>query len=152
MSYSAAAARFKIGADASPVGTHVNALRSVLAIGAGYFTTALLPLLGDYALRKLMPHLFASDGPARGSNVFAIMLLYTALSGVIGGYVTARIAIQRPLLHAAILGAGLLALAALSAVFLWNAVPPWYHLATLAMMLPVALIGGKIYEIQVRQA
>jgi hypothetical protein len=126
----------------------MNALRSVLAIGAGFFTTSILALTGDFALRRLMPSSFASDGGVQASNVLAVTLFYTAIFGVIGGYVAARIAIQRPLLHAAILGGIMLAFSALSAVLLWSTAPPWYHLATLAMVLPVALIGGKIRELQ----
>jgi CBS domain containing-hemolysin-like protein len=140
-----------MGGDAAPGGKQVNALRSVLAIGAGFFATSILSLTGDYALRRLMPGSFAADGGVQGSNVFAITLLYTALFGVIGGYLAARIAIQRPLLHAAILGGVMLVLSALSAAFLWSTAPPWYHLATLAMVLPAALIGGKIRELQVEQ-
>jgi hypothetical protein len=151
MSYSATAARFKMGADAAPGGKHVNALRSVLAIGAGFFTSSILSLTGDYALRRLMPDSFTPDGGVEGANVFAITLFYTALFGVVGGYVAARIAIQRPLLHAAILGGVMLGLSALSAVLLWSTAPPWYHLATLAAVLPAALIGGKIREIQAKR-
>jgi CBS domain containing-hemolysin-like protein len=130
---------------------NTNALRSVLAIGAGFFTTSILSLAGDYALRRLIPESFAPDGGVQGSNVFAVTLVYTALFGVIGGYVAARIAIRSPLLHAAILGGVLLVLSAFSAVFLWSTAPPWYHWATLAMVLPAALIGGKICEFQLKR-
>jgi hypothetical protein len=151
MSYSAPAVRLKMGADAAPGGKQVNALRSVLAIGAGFFATSILSLTGDYALRRLMPESFAPDGGVQDTHVLAITLLYTALFSVIGAYLVARIAIQRPLLHAAIFGGVMLALSALSATFLWRTAPPWYHLATLAMVLPAALIGGKIRELQVKQ-
>jgi CBS domain containing-hemolysin-like protein len=126
----------------------MNALRSVLAIGAGFFTTSILALTGDLALRRLMPASFAPDGGVQGSYVLAVTLLYTGIVGVIGGYVAARIAIERPLRHAAILGGIMLAFSALWAVLLWSTAPPWYHLATLAMVLPVALVGGKIREFQ----
>jgi multisubunit Na+/H+ antiporter MnhB subunit len=134
-----------------PPAENMNALRSVLATGAGFFTTAILSLTGDYALRRLMPGSFAPDGGVQASEVFAVTLVYTALFGLIGGYVAARIAIRRPLLHAAILGGIMLAFAALSAALLWSTAPPWYHLATLAMVLPAALIGGKIRELQLKR-
>ncbi len=129
----------------------MNGLRSVLAIGAGFFATAVLSLAGDFGLRRLRPDSFAADGGIQDSSVFAISLVYAAVFGVIGGYVAARIAIRRPLRHAAILGGVMLAFAALSAVLLWSTAPPWYHLATLAMVLPAALVGGKIRELQAGQ-
>ncbi len=129
----------------------VNGLRSVVAIGAGFFATSVLPLIGDFALRRLMPDWFAADGRVQDSSALIITLIYTALSGVVGGYVAARIAIRRPLLHAGILGGVMLALTALYTAAVWSTSAQWFHLATLAMVLPAALLGGKIRELQGKQ-
>jgi hypothetical protein len=129
----------------------MNALRSIVAVGAGFFTTSVLALCGDYALRVWAPEEFGPDRSVQSPKLLAITLIYTALFGAVGGYVAARIGQVRPIMHAAIVGAIVLALSAVSTVFLWSTVPPWYHAATLIMVLPIAIAGGKIGELQMRQ-
>jgi hypothetical protein len=126
----------------------MSALRSVVAVGAGFFATSVLALGGDYALRAAMPEEFAADGSVKGSTVLGVTLIYTAVFGAVGGYVAAWIGQVRPMMHAGIVGAIVLALSAMAAAFLWETVPPWYHIATLVMALPVALIGGKLREMR----
>jgi hypothetical protein len=60
----------------SQTGQQVNALRSMLAIGAGFFAASVLPLIGDIALRKLMPESFESDGRVQDSSTLALILIY----------------------------------------------------------------------------
>jgi hypothetical protein len=130
----------------------MNALRSVVAIGAGFFATSVLALVGDYGLRAWMPGEFGPEGSLPGAKILAITLICTGVFGAIGGYIAARIAQLRPVMHSAIVGGIVLALTALATVFTWAAAPAWYHLATLAMVLPVAVLGGKFREMQMKQA
>jgi FtsH-binding integral membrane protein len=123
----------------------------MVAVGAGFFTTSVLALCGDYALRAWAPQEFGPDRTAQGPKLLAITLIYTAVFGVIGGYVAARIGQVRPIMHSSIVGAIVLALSAAATVFMWSTAPPWYHVATLIVVLPVAIIGGKIGELQMRQ-
>jgi hypothetical protein len=126
----------------------MNALRSVVAVGAGFFTTTVSALAGDYALRSWMRAEFEPDGSVSGSTVLVITLIYASIFGAVGAYIAAWIGQVRPMLHAGIVGTVMLVSTALATIMTWGTAPPWYHIATLALVLPVALIGGKVREMQ----
>ncbi len=95
-----------------------------------------------------MPEGFGADGSVASSKVLYITLIYTAAFGAAGGYVAARIGQVKPLLHAALVGAIVFALTAVATTLMWATAPPWYHLATLVLVFPVAVLGGKLCEMQ----
>jgi hypothetical protein len=79
----------------------------------------------------------------------------TARSNAIAGsYVTARLAPDRPRLHALAGGAVGLALSIVGAVLTWNRGPDfgphWYPLALVATALPCAWVGGMLRGRQLR--
>jgi hypothetical protein len=132
-----------VTSEASPV-------RSILAVGAGFFATAILSLGGDLAFRALAPDAFDSVGRARSAGSLIIVLAYVALSGFIGAYLTARLAVQRPVAHAVALGLIALAINAVVTFFAWDTAPAWYHAATLLLIVPVAFLAGTLRELQLR--
>jgi hypothetical protein len=89
------------------------------------------------------------NGPdASGFTADTTMLLTHIVLGsivsVMSGYLAALIAggNQRAPL---VLGFLLLALGLLKAVMSWPYVPIWYHVIFTAMLLPMAIMGGKLY-------
>ncbi len=70
--------------------------------------------------------------------------------GVVGSYVTARLAPDRPMGHALVGGLIGLALSTLGAVVTWNKDlgPHWYPLALIVTAMPTAWLGGKLRVMQ----
>lgn len=85
------------------------------------------------------------------------MLLATAyrtVYGVVGSYITARLAPNQPMRHALVLGVLGLAVSIVGAVVTWNKGPAfgphWYPLALVALAMPPAWVGGRLREMQLR--
>jgi hypothetical protein len=74
--------------------------------------------------------------------------IYRTIYGVFGSYIAARLAPDRPMLHAMILGVLGFAVSILGAVATWNGGPAfgphWYPVALVVLALPTAWVGGKI--------
>lgn len=120
-------------------------VRSFVAVGAGFFAIQMLGWGADQALRALAPGSFDAHGPIDG-RTFLIMLAYMAVLEAFGGYLTARLAIRRPVLHATILGLVLVAAALPFTVLTWHAAPAWYQIWGLLLILPMTILGSHIHE------
>ncbi|MBX5461039.1 MAG: hypothetical protein IRZ28_08115 [Steroidobacteraceae bacterium] len=126
----------------------VPLLRSLIAVGAGFFATAVLSLGGDLTFSHLAPHAFDGNGRPSTDEAYAIIAAYTALFGFAGGYIAARIASRRHVAHAVASGLLTLAISGVVAFFMWDATPAWYNVTNLLLILPVAFLGGKLRELQ----
>jgi hypothetical protein len=80
--------------------------------------------------------------------------IYRTVYGVLGSYLTARLAPSRPMPHAMVGGAIGLAVSILGAAVTWNKGPAfgphWYPLALVVLALPTAWVGGKLRVRQLR--
>jgi hypothetical protein len=89
-----------------------------------------------------------SDGP------LVLATAYRIVFGVVGSYVTARLAPDRPMLHAMIGGVLGFVVSIAGAVATWNRGPAfgphWYPVALIVIALPCAWLGGKIRVMQER--
>jgi hypothetical protein len=78
--------------------------------------------------------------------------VYRIVFGIIGCYVTARLAPNRPLTHALWLGYIGVVISVVATVITWNKGPEfgphWYPIALALISIPSAWIGGKLYERQ----
>jgi hypothetical protein len=75
---------------------------------------------------------------------------YRAVYGVLGSYIIARLAPDRPLQHALVGGFLGLVVSIVGAAVTWNKGPAfgphWYPLALIALAMPQAWAGGRLYE------
>jgi hypothetical protein len=71
---------------------------------------------------------------------------YRGVYSVIGCYIAARLAPRNPMRHALILGGIGVALSTAGAVALWDYGPAWYPLSLIALSMPYAWMGGRLYE------
>jgi hypothetical protein len=130
-------------------------LRSVLAVVVGFVVASvvmmavetvngrvLYPELGKMAEgmtdREAIRNLMA----AAPLGAFLVVLFGWTLGSLAGGAVTAWIATSSPVGHALVLG-GLLTLAGV-ANNLMVPPPPWFWLASLAVLLPAAYAGARL--------
>jgi peptidoglycan/LPS O-acetylase OafA/YrhL len=111
-------------------------LRSIGAVAAGYLifgaSAALL-----FQLSGQEPH---ADAPA----AFKIAsIAWGAVFALVAGWLTARIAGRRPMIHTAIVAA-LIALGAVISLLARPTDALWSQVAAIAIMAPCALLGGVI--------
>jgi hypothetical protein len=123
--------------------------RSVWAIVAGFLAVVILSLATDILL-----HLVHVDPPMNqrlSDNLSLLATFYRTIYSILGSYVTARLAPNRPLLHAMV-GAGIgMVLGTVGAVATWNKDlgPHWYSIALVVEGIPCAWIGARIWEAQI---
>jgi hypothetical protein len=81
---------------------------------------------------------------------------YRVIYSIAGSYVIARLAPNRPMLHALVGGVIGLIVSVVGAVATWNGGPAfgphWYPIALIVTALPCAWVGGKLRLMQLRQA
>jgi peptidoglycan/LPS O-acetylase OafA/YrhL len=79
---------------------------------------------------------------------------YRVVYGIVGSYIIARLAPNRPMRHALIGGVIGLIVSVVGAVATWNSGPAfgphWYPIALVVTALPCAWVGGKLRLMQLR--
>jgi surface polysaccharide O-acyltransferase-like enzyme len=82
-------------------------------------------------------------------SLFLLATAYRIVYSILGCYLAARLAPARPMLHALILGVIGLVLSTAGAIGTWNKGPEfgpkWYPLVLIALSIPLAWLGGKIW-------
>jgi hypothetical protein len=127
-------------------------LRSLGAVFAGFVVVVVLSLGTDVALRAT--GVFPAWGRPMSDALFVLATAYRTLYAVVGSYVTARLAPNRPMQHALAGGLVGLVLSIVGAVATWDRGPEfgphWYPLALVATALPCAWAGGRLFTMQLR--
>lgn len=120
-------------------------LRSIGAIIAGFVVVVLLSTGADYILEAT--HVFPPpQEQLNRPDILAMALAYRCLFTVIGGWVTAKVAADRPVFHALILG-GIGTLAALAGcILMWSFGQHWYAIALVITAIPCCWLGGWLVE------
>ncbi len=122
--------------------------RSIGAIVAGAAVAIVLSVATDLGMQAagLLPAL----GEPASDRMLLLATAYRTLYGVIAGYVVARLAPYRPMLHALIGGAAGLVVSIAGAAATWNRGlgPHWYPLALITLAIPQAWAGGALGLVQ----
>jgi hypothetical protein len=122
--------------------------RSAGAVLAGLFAIFAITTATDVALHAT--GVFPPMGQPMSDALFGLATAYRVVYGVLGCYIAARLAPQRPLAHALALGALGFAFSTLGAILMWDAGPAWYCLAIIAIAPPSAWLGGTWREHELR--
>ena len=126
-------------------------LRSIGAVIAGLLFIVILSTLADVVMHAtgIFPPWFTP----MADSLFLLALAYRSLFSILGCYLTALLAPNRPMLHALILGGIGVVLSTAGAAATWNKGPEfgprWYPIALIVLALPLAWLGGKIRLAQV---
>jgi hypothetical protein len=112
------------------------------AVFAGLVTIFAVTTATDFALHA--SGVYPEPGVIMSHGLFLLAAAYRVLYGVLGCYVSARLAAERPFAHAIALGVIGTLISSAGAIAMWHAGPGWYSLAVIAMALPCAWAGGKL--------
>jgi len=109
--------------------------------------------LGTDALLKAFG-VFPKLGNQMSEPLFLLATAYRIVYGILGSYVIARLAPDRPMQHALIGGVLGLVVSIIGAVVTWNRDlgPHWYAIGIAVTALPCAWVGGKLRLMQMRGA
>ena len=123
--------------------------RSVLAIFTGLLANVVLSTATDFLLVAvgIFPPLSQFGDPASFSDSMLLLaLVYRSVFGVLGYYLTARLAHTRPMTHSITLGGIGFVIGVIGAVVTWGTWTSWYSLAIIAVTLPSAWLGGRLAQ------
>jgi hypothetical protein len=129
-------------------GLSIMTKQSIWAILAGVLFIIIVTTLVDIAL-----HVAGVFPPMNQPINDALSLLATSYRIVIsvgGAWLTARLAPNKPMKHAMILGYVGVALGLVGVVATWNLGlgPRWYPISLVVLAIPQCWAGGKLYEMQ----
>jgi hypothetical protein len=129
-----------------PPARSYRVLRSIGAVLAGLIAIVALSLGTDSLLHEtgIYPPWFQP----MSAPLWVLATAYRIVYGIGGGYITARLAPDRPMHHALALGVIGVVLSTVGAVVNWNKGaaygPHWYPIALIAISLPSCWAGGMI--------
>jgi hypothetical protein len=121
-------------------------LRSIGAVVAGLLFVIVITTATDAILHAT--GIYPPWGLPMAGSLFLIALAYRIIYGIAGGYITARLAPDRRMMHALILGLIGFGLSLLGTLATWNRGPEfgpkWYPISLIVIAIPTAWIGGKL--------
>ena len=121
--------------------------KSIAAVVAGFATIFILAVALDHLLEGtgLMQ---TQTFDLNAGWVIAVVLAGRFLFNIIGPYVTARLAPNRPQLHAMILGLIGLAMNTMGGMMMWASTSHWFLIILIVLPVPCAWIAAKLVKPQ----
>ena len=118
-------------------------MRAVLGVIVGYAVWTAVWLGGNAGLRAAFPDDFGPEPPWTAPVPLACALVLSVVCSAAGAWVAARVAGARAAGAALALGVALLATGVAVQASVWGDMPLWYHVAFLALLVPVCLVVGR---------
>jgi len=123
-----------------------NTLTSIGAVVAGFVAVFVLSLGTDVVMH--IAGVFPQLGQPMSDALFVLATLYRTVYCIAGSYIAARLAPNRPMEHALVLGVLGLIVSITGAVVTWNKGPAfgphWYPVALIVTAIPCAWLGGRL--------
>jgi len=119
--------------------------RSIWAVVAGVLFIIIVTTIVDVVLHVV--HVFPPMNTPIDDRLAALATSYRIVISVAGAWLTARLAPDRPMWHAMVLGGIGVGLGTMGLVATWNLGlgPRWYPVALVLLALPQCWAGGKLY-------
>jgi peptidoglycan/LPS O-acetylase OafA/YrhL len=121
--------------------------KSIGAVVAGMLAGAVLSVATDVVLHNIGVSPPWGQSLAGYEPALLLATAYRTVFGVLGAYIAARLAPDRPMQHALWLGAIGLVASIVGAVVTWNKGPAfgphWYPLVLIVLALPQTWLGGN---------
>ena len=126
----------------------MNILKSIGAVFAGFVFIGITHTGTDAILEGagILPkgNLFV------GTGLILVVLGYRAVFSLAGCYITAWLAPHHPMRHSLVLGGMGTILSCIGAIVGADLGPAWYAWSLAAISLPIAWLGGRLYELRSR--
>ncbi len=119
--------------------------RSIGAVVAGVITIVLLSVVTD----AILENLGVFPPPTQGLFITWMLVLafaYRSVYAVIGSYITAALAPEKPMKHSMILGVVGTVMSGLGIVYGWDLSQHWYPIALCVTTFPLVWMGAKLRE------
>jgi hypothetical protein len=130
-----------------------NILKSIVAVFVGAVASIVLSVGTDALMHAT--GIFPAGTEPINDALFALATMYRTIYGVVGAYITARLAPDRPMMHALVLGGFGVVASTAGAIAMWSKLPAlgpkWYPLLLIALAVPPAWVGGKLRLIQLEE-
>ena len=122
--------------------------KSIWAVVAGVLVTLVVTTVIDILLH--VTGVFPGMNQPLDDALALLATSYRIVIGIGAAWLTARLAPQKPMKHAMILGSVGVVLAIAGVVATWNLGlgPRWYPISLAVLALPQSWVGGWIYERQ----
>jgi hypothetical protein len=124
--------------------------RSIFAVLVGAVVGVVLSIGTDALLQKT--GLYPPSHQSPRDSFLLLATAYRTLYGILGSYLTARLAPDRPLGHALALGAIGTVLGIVGVVVTWGHAPAlgheWYPIALAVLAMPQSWLAGKLCLLQ----
>jgi hypothetical protein len=130
-----------------------NILKSIVAVFAGAVASIVLSVGTDALMHAT--GIFPAGTEPINDALFALATMYRTIYGVVGAYITARLAPDRPMMHALVLGGFGVVASTAGAIAMWSKLPAlgpkWYPLLLIALAVPPTWVRGKLSLIQLEE-
>jgi uncharacterized membrane protein len=122
--------------------------KSIWAVVAGVLFIIVVTTLVDIALH--VAGIFPPMEQPIDDKLALLATAYRVVISIAGGWLTARLAPEKPMKHALILGGVGVVLGLIGVALTWNKGlgPRWYPIALVVLAVPQCWAGGKIHEMQ----
>lgn len=126
--------------------------KSIWAVVAGVLFILIVTTLVDILLHAI--NVYPPLGVALDTRTSLIASSYRLVIGILGGWVTAKLAPQNPMNHALILGSVGVVLGLVGVITTWNANmgPRWYPVSLAVLAIPQCWAGAKLFMSQAAKA
>ncbi len=122
----------------------MNIIKSIWSVLAGFLTVVVLSIATDKALEASGIFPPPSDAGLFVTWILVVAFVYRSMYTIAGGYVTARLAPNRPGKHVAVLGI-LGTIGGIAGVVAgWNLSAHWYPIALAVTAYFFVWLGGKL--------
>ena len=119
-------------------------LKSFVAVIVGLAAGILLSVAADTLFFVL--GVFDPSGIKNVSPFIVVSILsYRFIFNIISCYLTAKLAPDKPMRHALVLGAIGFVISIAGAILMWNEAPHYYNIVLVLVAFPAAWIGGRWY-------
>jgi hypothetical protein len=118
-------------------------VRSILAVIAGSALWTVLWLGSNAILAAIIPQQVKASR-IESVPVLLLILVLSVIFSILAGYVTAQLAKRKEMAHTFALGVLQLAMGIAAQLANFEALPLWYHISFLLLLIPGNLFGGLL--------